>query len=63
VIIIYIPFEEELALYLNKLELPSPKDNLLEVLLKLDCWFFFIFFTLSLLSPLREWCSVSFEET
>jgi hypothetical protein len=24
----YLPFEEDLALYLNKLEFPSPKDNL-----------------------------------
>jgi hypothetical protein len=24
----YSPFEEDLALYLNKLEFPSPKDNL-----------------------------------
>jgi hypothetical protein len=24
----YLPFEEDLALYLNKLEFASPKDNL-----------------------------------
>jgi hypothetical protein len=24
----YLPFEEDLALYLNKIESPSPKDNL-----------------------------------
>jgi hypothetical protein len=24
----YLPFEEDLALYLKKLEFPSPKDNL-----------------------------------
>jgi hypothetical protein len=24
----YLPFEEDLALYLNKLEFPSSKDNL-----------------------------------
>jgi hypothetical protein len=24
----YLPFEEDLALYLNKIEFPSPKDNL-----------------------------------
>jgi hypothetical protein len=24
----YLPFEEDLALYLNKLEFPSPKDNM-----------------------------------
>jgi hypothetical protein len=27
----YLPFEEDLALYLNKLEFPSPKDNLYQV--------------------------------
>jgi hypothetical protein len=27
----YIPFEEDLSLYLNKLELPSSKDNLYQV--------------------------------
>jgi hypothetical protein len=27
----YLPFEENLALYLNKLEFPSPKDNLFQV--------------------------------
>jgi hypothetical protein len=27
----YLPFEEDLALYLNKLESPSPRDNLYEV--------------------------------
>jgi hypothetical protein len=27
----YIPFGEDLALYLNKLEFPSPKDNLYQV--------------------------------
>jgi hypothetical protein len=26
----YLPFEDDLALYLNKLESPSPKDNLYE---------------------------------
>jgi hypothetical protein len=35
----YLPFEEDLALYLNKLDLPSPKDNLYQVWLKLACWF------------------------
>jgi hypothetical protein len=28
-----------MALYLNKLEFPSPKDNLYEVWLNLACWF------------------------
>jgi hypothetical protein len=27
----YLPFEEDLSLYLNKLELPSSKDNLYQV--------------------------------
>jgi hypothetical protein len=27
----YLPFEEDLALYLNKLEFPLPKDSLYEV--------------------------------
>ena len=27
----YLPFEEDLVLYLNKLEFPSPKDNLYQV--------------------------------
>jgi hypothetical protein len=45
----YLPFEEDLALHLNKLELPSPKDNLYQVWLKLACWFWrrFFFFNFS----------------
>jgi hypothetical protein len=35
----YLPFEEDLALYLNKLEFPSSKDNLYQVWLNLACWF------------------------
>jgi hypothetical protein len=35
----YLPFEEDLALYLNKLEIPSPKNNLYQVQLNLACWF------------------------
>jgi hypothetical protein len=35
----YLPFEEDLALYLNKLKFPSPKDNLYEVWFNLACWF------------------------
>jgi hypothetical protein len=27
----YLPFEEDLAIYLNKLEFPSSKDNLYQV--------------------------------
>jgi hypothetical protein len=35
----YLTFEEGLALYLNKLEFPSPKDNLYQVWFNLACWF------------------------
>jgi hypothetical protein len=35
----YLRFEEGLALYLNKLEFSSPKDNLYQVWLILSCWF------------------------
>jgi hypothetical protein len=35
----YLPFEEGLALYLNKLEFPSPKNNFYQVRLNLASWF------------------------
>jgi hypothetical protein len=35
----YLLFEEDLALYLNKLESSLPKDNLYQVWLNLACWF------------------------
>jgi hypothetical protein len=35
----YLPFEEDLALYLNNLEFPLPKDDLYQLWLKLACWF------------------------
>jgi hypothetical protein len=35
----YLPLEEDLALYLNKLEFPSPKGNVCQVWLNLACWF------------------------
>jgi hypothetical protein len=35
----YLRFEEGLALYLNKLEFSSSKDNLYQVWLILACWF------------------------
>jgi hypothetical protein len=68
----YLPFEEELALYLNKTESPLPKDNLYpcsviefgllvlekKILKKIQC-----IFTLSLLSPLGEGQSLSFDQT
>jgi hypothetical protein len=65
----YLPFEQDLGLYLNKLESLSPKDDLYQVWLKFAQWFwrfsFLIqcFFTLSLLSPFREGRSPSFEHT
>jgi hypothetical protein len=50
---------------LNKLDFPSPKDNLYQIWLNLVCWFwrsFFLnfqcIFTLSLLSPLGEGLSL-----
>jgi hypothetical protein len=67
----YLPFEEDLALYLNKLESPSPKDDLYQLWLNLAQWFwrrkflniFSVFFILLLLSPLGEGQSPSFEQT
>jgi hypothetical protein len=35
----YLPFEEDLSLYLNNLELPLPKDDLCQAWLKFACWF------------------------
>ena len=35
----YLPLEEDLALYLSKLEFPSPKDDLCQVWLKFAKWF------------------------
>jgi hypothetical protein len=35
----YLPFEEDLVLYLKNLESPLPKDDLYQVWLKLACWF------------------------
>jgi hypothetical protein len=66
----YLPFEEGLDLYLNKLDFSSPKDNLYHVWLNLACWFWrrrFLknqyIFTLLLLSPLGDGQSPSFEQT
>jgi hypothetical protein len=36
--------EEDLALYLNNLEFPLPKDNLYQVWFNLACWFWRRFF-------------------
>jgi hypothetical protein len=67
----YLPFEENLALYLNYLEFPLPKDDLYQFWLKMACWFwrkrfFFLkiqcIFTLLLLSSLGERQSPSFEQ-
>jgi hypothetical protein len=35
----YLPFEEDLALYLNNLQFPLPKDDLYQAWLKLACRF------------------------
>jgi hypothetical protein len=35
----YLPFEEDLALYLNKLEFPWPKDDLYQLWLHYAPWF------------------------
>jgi hypothetical protein len=35
----YLPFEEDLALYLNEFEFSLPKDDLCQVSLKLAWWF------------------------
>ena len=43
----YLPFEEDLALYLNNLESPLPKDDLCQVWLKLACWFWRRFLKIS----------------
>jgi hypothetical protein len=55
---------------LNKLEFPSPKDNMYQVWLNLASWFwrrfvfkFSVYFPLLLLSPLGEGQSPSFEQT
>jgi hypothetical protein len=58
----YLPFEEDLALYLNNLEFPVPKDDLYQVSLKLACWFwrrrFFkiseYFYSFAIISPWRK---------
>jgi hypothetical protein len=62
----YLPFEEDLVLYLINLEFPFSKDDLHQVWLKLASWFsrrflkMFIVFVLfkMLLSPLRGWASI-----
>jgi hypothetical protein len=66
----YLPFEEDLVLYLNKLEFPLPKEfvpSLIEfgllVLKKKIFENFQCFFTLSLLSPLGQGLSSSFVQT
>jgi hypothetical protein len=35
----YLPFEEDLALYLNKFNFPLSNNNLYQVCLNLVCWF------------------------
>jgi hypothetical protein len=67
----YLPFKEDLALYLNNLESPLPKDDLYQLslieigLLVLEKKIFKNFqciFTLLLLSPLGERQSPSYEQ-
>jgi hypothetical protein len=66
----YLPFEEDLTLYLNKLDLPSPKDNCLKFVLiwpagsgEEDFQKIKGIFTLSLLSPLGGGLFPLFEQT
>jgi hypothetical protein len=67
----YLPFEEDLSHYANKLEFALPKDHFCQVWLNLAQWFwrrrfFFNFqcvFTLFLLSPLGEGYTPSFKQT
>jgi hypothetical protein len=62
-------FEEDLALYLKKLDFPSPKDNLYHILIYLGLLvlekkiFNFQCISLSLLSPLGKGQSPFFEQT
>jgi hypothetical protein len=61
----YLPFEEDLALNLNNLESPLPKDDLEIGLLVLEKKIFKKFqsiFTLLLISPVGEKQSPSFEQ-
>jgi hypothetical protein len=46
----YLFFEEDLALYLIKLEFPSPKDKLYQVWLNLACWLWRNFFFLTFIA-------------
>ena len=69
--VIISPFEKGMALHLNKLESPLPKDALCQVWLKLDQWYWrrrFLKFhqciyKISLLSLLGKECGPSLEET
>ena len=57
----YLPFEEDLDLYLNKLEFPSTMDDLCQVWLNLAQWFWRRF--LNDPTPLLHFCDyLSFEE-
>jgi hypothetical protein len=55
----YLPFKEDLTLYLNKLEFPSTKDNLYQVWLILATWFCrrfnsVYFYSFAIISPWRR---------
>jgi hypothetical protein len=62
IFVIILPFEEDLALYLNNLEAPLPKDDMYQVWLKLACWFwrrrflkiFSVFLLFAIISPWRK---------
>ena len=62
----YLPFEKGVALHLNKIEFPSPKDALCQVWLKLVQCFWrrrFLKVLFPQLSPLWEGFGPSFEQT
>ena len=65
---VYLPLEKGVTLNLYKIESPSPKDALGQVLLKFAPWFLRkllncqCMFAISCLSPLQKGCDPSFEQ-
>jgi hypothetical protein len=58
----YLPFEKDLALYLNNLEFPVLKSDLCQVWLKLACWFCMekkIFFNINICKYSFPYCGPS----
>jgi hypothetical protein len=55
----YLPFEDDLALYLYNLESPLPKDNLYQVWLKLTSWFWRFFFNINTYKYVFCYCGSS----